>query len=35
MVGDLDHLATISEHLGEVSAAQLYTQRARAIAGAR
>jgi tetratricopeptide (TPR) repeat protein len=35
MIGDLNHLATIAEHLGDTSAAQLYAQRASAIAGAR
>jgi len=33
MAGDLDHLATIAEHLGDREGARLYTQRARAIAG--
>ncbi len=35
MAGDLKQLATIADHLGDSSAAQLYNQRAAAIAGAR
>jgi tetratricopeptide (TPR) repeat protein len=35
MAGDLSQLAVIAEHLGDAAGAQLYTQRARAIASAR
>ncbi len=35
MTNDLNQLAAIAEHLGDSAAAQLYTERARAIAAAR
>jgi tetratricopeptide (TPR) repeat protein len=34
MAADLNHLATVSEHLGDAAGAELYAQRAKAIAAA-